>query len=273
MNALFRLDGRLAVVSGGGGLLGIPICEILAEAGASIAVVDSNVDRAQASADRLVQNSASGGETTARAFSADITDEDAVAKLAQDIEVAFQCPADILVNLAAYRGGADYFRAPLGEYPLAEWQRAVDVNLTGTFLMCREFGRRMYEGAGGVIVNTSSMYGLVSADPRIYGDSGINSPPPYAATKAGVVNLSRYLAVHWRPKVRVNVLAPGGVAVPDPQSGGQSADFLAGYAVRSPMGRMSRPDEYQGPILFLVSDASSYMTGGTLTVDGGWTAW
>jgi NAD(P)-dependent dehydrogenase (short-subunit alcohol dehydrogenase family) len=263
IDTLFRLEGRLAVVSGGGGLIGAAALDILAEAGADLVVADFNVERAQTEAARVAKNS--GRRAEARGV--DITDEAAVIALAEEVTATFGRPPDILLNLAAYRGASEYFTAPLGEYPLAEWEQALRVNLTGTFLMCREFGQRMYAGNGGVIVNFSSMYGLVSADPRLYGDSGINSPPPYAASKSGILNLSRYLAVHWRPKVRVNTLAPGGVEA------GQTDEFLQNFEQRCPLGRMSRSDEYQGPLLFFCSDASSYMTGSLLTVDGGWTAW
>ena len=125
----------------------------------------------------------------------------------------------------------------------------------------------MYRENGGVIVNISSTYGVVSADPRVYGDSGINSPVAYAATKSGLLNFTRYLAVHWRPKVRANVLIPGGV------QNNQDPDFIEEYCQRAPLGRMAQPEDYQGALLFMCSDASSYMTGSAITVDGGWTAW
>jgi NAD(P)-dependent dehydrogenase (short-subunit alcohol dehydrogenase family) len=125
----------------------------------------------------------------------------------------------------------------------------------------------MYEKEGGIVVNFSSTYGIVSPDPRIYGESGINSPVAYAATKSGLLNMTRYMAVHWRPRVRVNVLAPGGVEA------GQHPDFIEQYEARTPLARMARPEDYQGAILFLCSEASAYMTGSVLTVDGGWTAW
>ena len=239
---LFRLDGRAAVVSGGAGLIGAKLCEILAEAAR---LADQTHRRVLA-------------KTT------DITDEKQVQALAGQVgEELGQC--DILINAAHYRGGA--FFACLDEYPLDAWRRVLEVNLTGTFLMCRELGRQMHAGHGGVIVNVSSTYGLVSADPRIYGESGINSPIAYAATKSGLINMTRYIAVHWRPKVRANVLAPGGVEA------GQAPEFIENYCRRTPLGRMARRDEYQGAILFLCSDASAYMTGAIVTVDGGWTAW
>jgi NAD(P)-dependent dehydrogenase (short-subunit alcohol dehydrogenase family) len=171
----------------------------------------------------------------------------------------------VLINAAHYKGGA--FFSSLAEYPLEAWNQVLAVNLTGAFLMCREFGSRMYTGEGGVIVNFSSTYGLVSPDPRVYGASGINSPIAYAATKSALINMTRYIAVHWRPKVRANVIAPGGVEA------GQDPAFIRNYEARTPLGRMARREDYQGTLLYMCSPASAYMTGSVVTVDGGWTAW
>ena len=257
---LFRLDGKLAVVSGGAGLIGAKLCEILAEAGADIVMVDCNAELAETESARVAETT--GRTVLARAT--DITDEAQVRDLAVWVyDKLGRC--DILINAAHYKGGA--FFASLGEYPLDAWNHVLAVNLTGTFLMCRELGSRMRAAAGGVIVNVSSTYGLVSADPRIYGESGINSPISYAATKSALVNMTRYIAVHWRPKVRANVLAPGGVEA------GQDPQFIENYCYRTPLGRMAGRDEYQGAILYMCSDASAYMTGSVVVVDGGWTAW
>ena len=142
------------------------------------------------------------------------------------------------------------------------------VNLTGVLLTCQVFGRAMITHGRGSVVNLSSTYGVVSADPRIYGDSGLNSPVSYAASKAAVINLSRYLAIHWREKnVRVNCLVPGGVL----RSAGRGV--CTRVLARTPLGRMAKADDYVGAVLFMVSAASSYMTGSVVTVDGGWTAW
>lgn len=260
IDELFRLDGKVAVVSGGAGLIGAKLCEILAEAGATLVMVDSNAELCAAESARVADQT--GRRVLAK--TTDITDEQQVRALAAEVHGEFgQC--DILINAAHYKGGA--FFASLGEYPLDAWKSVLAVNLTGTFLMCRELGGPMHAGRGGVIVNVSSTYGLVSADPRIYGDSGINSPIAYAATKSGLINMTRYIAIHWRPNVRANVLAPGGVEA------GQDGEFIRNYCHRTPLGRMAQRDEYQGAILFLCSDASAYMTGAIVTVDGGWTAW
>lgn len=260
IDELFRLDERVAVVSGGAGLIGAKACEILAEAGADVVVVDRDAERAHRESERIA---AQTGRRVA-AHPTDITDESEVEALVDAVYADFG-RVDVLVNAAHYKGGA-FFHA-LEDYPKETWDRVLDVNLTGAFLTCRAFGRRMYEGDGGVMVNFSSTYGVVSADPRIYGESGINSPVAYAATKSGLLNMTRYMAVHWRPKVRANVLVPGGV------ENGQDPGFVERYNARTPLGRMARRDDYQGVILFMCSDASAYMTGAVVTVDGGWTAW
>lgn len=257
---LFSLSGKTAVVSGGAGLIGAKACEILAEAGADVVIVDSNSELATTEAERI--SAATGRRVIPKTV--DITEEDGVVELAAAVYDSFGS-VDILINAAHYKGGA--FFQGLGEYPKQAWDNVLNVNLTGGFLMCREFGRRMYDAEGGVIVNFSSTYGVVSADPRIYGESGINSPIAYAATKSGLLNMTRYLAIHWRPKVRANVLVPGGVEA------GQDPEFIKHYEERTPLERMAHREDYQGAILFMCSDASAYMTGAVVTVDGGWTAW
>jgi NAD(P)-dependent dehydrogenase (short-subunit alcohol dehydrogenase family) len=257
---LFNLQGKVAVVSGGAGLIGAKACEILAEAGADIVIVDNNADLAKTESARIAE--ATGRRVVPKSI--DITVEKDVTDLAAEVYESMGS-VDILINAAHYKGGA-FFQA-LGDYPKEAWDSVLNVNLTGAFLMCREFGGRMHKGDGGAIVNFSSTYGVVSADPRIYGESGINSPVAYAATKSGLINMTRYLAVHWRPTVRANVLVPGGVEA------GQDPEFIENYEERTPLGRMARREDYQGAILFMCSDASAYMTGAVVTVDGGWTAW
>ncbi|MGI0057285.1 MAG: SDR family oxidoreductase, partial [Nitrosarchaeum sp.] len=136
------------------------------------------------------------------------------------------------------------------------------------FLCCKEIGKVMVKQKSGVIVNISSIYGMVGADQRIYGKSKLNSVSSYATTKGGIINLTRFLAAHWHKKnIRVNTLSLGGVY------NKQNNQFVKNYSYRTMLGRMASKDEYNGAILFLTSDASSYMTGANLVVDGGWTAW
>ena len=187
---------------------------------------------------------------------------------------------DILINNAALtvKGGseraADYF-APFEDYPLDLWERALQVNLTGAFLCCQAFGRVMLEQGSGVVLNIASDVANISPDHRIYENvvnphtgAPFNTPIAYATTKAGIVNFTRYLATYWADKgIRVNCLSPGSVYA------GHDPRFVENVTSRIPLARMAHADDYKGAVLFLVSDASSYMTGANLIVDGGRTAW
>jgi NAD(P)-dependent dehydrogenase (short-subunit alcohol dehydrogenase family) len=273
---LFRLDGRVALVTGGAGLLGRRYCEALLQAGAQVVIGDLDGARAEAVASELSAQHALG-------IRQDVTDENSVRDTCTAAVQRFG-RLDILVNNAALtvRGGserlspADYF-SPFEDYKRAVWDQALAVNLTGMVLCAQAAGRQMLqqERPGGVIVNISSTYGVVAPDQRLYegvnspyADTSFNTPVSYAVTKTAVLGLTRYLATYWgRKNIRVNALTPHGVF------DNHDDTFVQNFAYRSPLGRMARNDEYRGALLFLVSDASSYMTGANLIVDGGWTTW
>lgn len=270
---LFDLSGRVAVITGGAGLLGLQHAAVIAAAGGRPVLVDLS-DETEARAASLARDA--GVEVLG--VRADITVPADVDQMVRAVLERFG-RLDILVNNAALtvRGGADaagYF-APFEDYPLDLWQQALHVNLTGAFLCCQAAGRVMVAQRSGVVLNIASDVGTISPDHRIY--EGVahpttggpfNTPIAYATTKAGLINFTRYLATYWADKgIRVNSLSPGGVyAEHDPA-------FVSNVISRIPLGRMARKDEYQGAVLFLVSDASSYMTGANLIVDGGRTAW
>jgi NAD(P)-dependent dehydrogenase (short-subunit alcohol dehydrogenase family) len=262
----FRLDGKVALVTGGAGILGRQFCAGLAQAGASVAVVDLD----QASADDCAH--AIGPQ--AAGFACNVADPASVAACVAEVLVRFG-RIDVLHNNAASKSrDVRAFFTPFEDYPLDTWREVMSVNIDGMFLMAQAVGRNMViRGGGGVIIQTASIYGLVGADARIYEGSdylggAINTPAVYAASKAAVVGLTRWLATHWAQKgIRVNCLVPGGV------SSGQNSAFSERYSERVPMGRMARADEMVSALLFLASDASSYVTGQVLAVDGGWTAW
>ena len=269
---LFRIDGRVALVTGGAGLLGRRHCEVLVEAGGNVAIGDLDGQRAEALAREL-------GPERALGLALNVGDERSV-QAAVDRSVQRFGSLDILVNNAALtvRGGseqfADYF-APFERYRRDLWDLALAVNLTGMMLCAQAAGRQMLKQGKGVIVNISSTYGVVAPDQRLYegvkspyAEAGFNTPVSYAVTKTAVLGLTRYLATYWgRQNIRVNALTPHGVY------DNHDETFVRSFAYRSPLGRMARDDEYRGALLFLVSDASSYMTGANLIVDGGWTAW
>lgn len=267
----FDLTGRAALVTGGGGILGRGFCRVLAEHGASVAVVD--VDRA--AADRAAA-AVAADVPAARllAVACNVADPDSVARAVDEVVAAFG-GVHILHNNAATKTGdlARFFDA-FEDYSLAAWREVMGVNIDGMFLMAQAVGRQMLrQERGGSIVQTASIYGVVAPDQRIYEGSQylgrpINTPAVYSASKAAVVGLTRYLAAYWGGKgIRVNALTPGGV------ESGQNDVFSRRYAERVPLGRMARADEMQSALLFLASDASSYVTGQNLVVDGGLTCW
>lgn len=270
IRALFDLAGKTAVVTGGAGILGRHFCHGLAEFGADVAVVDLDEARAQGLAAELTERHG----VRSVGVGCDVADPDSVAAMLAAV-VAELGDVHVLHNNAASKSAdLDAFFAPFEAYALEEWRRVMAVNLDGMFLVAQAVGARMIEqGTGGSVVQTSSIYGIRAPDARIYEGSrylgrAINTPAVYAASKAGVVGLSRYLATHWAGhRIRVNTLVPGGV------ESGQNEDFRRRYGDRVPLGRMARAEEMVGALVYLASDASSYVTGQELVVDGGLSAW
>lgn len=270
----FDLTNRVAVVTGGAGLLGAEFCRALAQAGAQVVVCDLNEASAHGVAQALTEQG-----MRALPVTTDVTAPASVEDMLRTVLRVFG-RLDVLVNSAAMDPKFDpqsLGKDPLAassafeNYPLDAWRQALDVNLTGLFLCCQAAVPPMLEQGRGVIVNICSMYALVGPDQRLYRRA---SQPPqykpvyYSVTKAGVLGLTRYLATYYAGKnIRVNALTPGGVF------NNHDEEFLQAYAARSVLGRMAKKDEMNGALLFLASDASSYMTGANLVVDGGWTAW
>lgn len=275
VNQLFDLHGRIAIVTGGAGLLGSEFCRTLLEAGAAVVLADIDRDAAEKVAIRLSKN-----ERQIMPVRVDVADPDQVEGLIQHTLHNFG-RLDILVNCAAIDPKFDPAHVLQAEvesepgafedFPLYAWNQALAVNLTGTFLCCQSAARQMVKQHSGVIVNLSSIYGLVGPDQRLYQNTGTPrqyKPVYYSVTKSGILGLTRYLATYYAGKnIRVNALSPGGVFNDHDQ------DFVQSYSARTVLGRMAERDELNGALLFLVSDASRYMTGANLVVDGGWTAW
>jgi 2-deoxy-D-gluconate 3-dehydrogenase len=269
----FDLTGRVAVVTGGVGLLGAEFCRTLAEAGAAVAVLDLNASAAQALADSLTRDG-----YRALAVPADITEPDSVHAAADQVLSAFG-RIDILVNSAALDPKFDPEAVGKGitpgafeDYPLDLWNSALNVNLTGMFLMTQACVKPMIaQGKKGSIINICSMYGLKGPDQRIYVKEGLRvafKPIYYTVTKAGVIGFTKYLAAYYAgTEIRVNTLTPGGVF------NNHEDYFVKNYSAKTILGRMAGKDEMNGALLFLASDASSYMTGNDVVVDGGWTVW
>jgi NAD(P)-dependent dehydrogenase (short-subunit alcohol dehydrogenase family) len=265
----FNLDSRVAVVTGACGKLGPVWMEALLEAGARVAALDLPGFPPSP----LYTAVAARADGAVRRYDCDITDRASLAAAAAAVASDLGEPS-VLVNNAGIDQPPDSpaARHRLDELPVDAFRRMVEVNLIGTFQAIQVFGERMAAAGGGSIINIGSLYASVSPDPHFYdhltGSAPFIKAPSYGASKAAVVNLSRFFATHWAGRgIRVNTLSPGGVLA------GQDEQFKAKYGARVPLGRMASPDDLKGPLVFLASDASSYVTGHELRVDGGFTAW
>jgi len=257
---LFDLSGRVAVVTGGMGQLGSVYAEGLAERGMRVAIFD------------VVTGDVLEGM---RAFEVDVTDRSAIEKATRAVETEWGVP-HLLVNNAGLDSPPDAPAEEVGpfeSYPEASFEAVMDVNVKGAFLCCQAIGGAMAREGRGSIVNVSSVYGLLSPVQDLYsfrrerGETFVK-PVAYSVSKSAILNLTRYLATYWaQAGVRVNTLTLAGVWNDQP------AEFLEAYAARVPMGRMLEAREALGAVVFLASDASSYVTGANVVVDGGWSAW
>lgn len=270
LNALLSLKGDVAVVTGAAGRLGPIWIETLLEAGAAVL----GVDRPGQDVGEPLQSMLDGfGAKRFRMARADVRDREALELARATCIEAFGTPS-ILVNNAGIDQppGRQEKGYRLEEIPLEVNLEVFEVNTLGLFLTTQVFGSQMVKAGRGSIINIGSLYASVSPDPRFYAhiqsDPPFLKPPAYGASKAAVVNLTRYLATLWAPHgVRVNALSPGGVL------GNQDETFKRKFCERVPMGRMAEAADLRGPLLFLASRASSYVTGVNLAVDGGFTAW
>jgi len=268
--SLFDLTGKVAVVTGGLGILGRGFCRGLAEYGARVAVIDLDGQACAAFAKDLEEETG----TAAMGIGCDVADPPSVESMVAEVVDRLGGVHVLHNNAASKSADLNAFFAPFEEYSLDEWRRIMGVNIDGMFLVARAVGRRMVEqGSGGSIIQTSSVYGIRGSDKRIYEGSfylgrQISNPAVYSVSKAAVVGLTKYLAAYWADKgIRVNTLVPAGV------ESGQNDTFRARYSARVPLGRMARADEMVGALIYLASDASSYVTGQELVVDGGLSAW
>ncbi|MCF8259959.1 MAG: SDR family oxidoreductase [Melioribacteraceae bacterium] len=265
---LFSLNGKVAIVTGALGLIGKEHCKALSEAGANVVVADLNLEKCEEFALSL--------KTKSIGVFLDVTRKEILESALNTIIDRFG-KIDILINNAAIN---DMFENPKAaaeqskfeNYPLEIWQKSLDVNLTGVFLCSQVFGKQMADQGSGSIINIASTYGITGPDQSLYidknGKQNFFKPPAYSATKGGVIAFTKYLAAYWgKNGVRVNTLSPGGV------ENNQDEFFIEQYSKRTPLNKMAEVNDYKGAVVFLASDASKYMTGANLIVDGGWTCW
>ena len=267
---LFELKGKNAVVTGAVGILGQRFCRGLAAFGANVVVVDLEPDRCVAFAEELKRDYG----TSTLGVACDVSDPASVVDMVGQAVGRFGAIHVLHNNAASKSADLDAFFASTEQYSLTEWRKIMSVNVDGMFLVAQAVGGQMQkQGLGGSIIQTASIYGLLSSDKRIYEGSfylgrQISNPAVYSTSKAAVVGLTRYLAANWGDaRIRVNALVPGGV------ESGQNEIFKARYSARVPLARMAQPDEMVGALVYLASDASSYVTGHCLVVDGGLSAW
>jgi NAD(P)-dependent dehydrogenase (short-subunit alcohol dehydrogenase family) len=257
------MTSDVVLLTGGGGIIGRAITTALAAQGQTVVVVDRNLELAQNAA-ALVPDG------QAVAYRCDITDRAALVDLQRKVSTEVGDVTDLICNAATK---SDNFFAPYERFPLEDWDEVMATNLTGPMLCAQVFGASLAAAGKGSIVNVLSIYGIVAPDQRIYEGSlyegrAINTPAVYSASKAGLWGLTKYLASYWGAAgVRVNAVTPGGVF------SGQNDTFVENYSRRTMLGRMANADEIAAAVAFLVSDASTYMTGQNIIVDGGLTAW
>jgi NAD(P)-dependent dehydrogenase (short-subunit alcohol dehydrogenase family) len=269
VSARFGLEGQVAVVTGACGKLGPIWVEALVEAGARVGALELP----GAPASPLYERVAAASGDRVQRIDCDITSRASIEAAAAAVTTRLGAPS-VLVNNAGIDQPPDSpgGRHHLKDLPIDQFRRMVEVNLLGTFQVIQVFGAGMAERGHGSIINIGSLYASVSPDPHFYAHLAGNAPfiksPAYGASKAGVVSLSKFFATHWAGGgVRVNTLSPGGVLA------GQDEQFKAKYNARVPMGRMAEAEDLKGPLVFLASRASSYVTGHELRVEGGFTAW
>lgn len=261
----YALEGEIAVVTGAAGKLGPGWVRALLGAGAKVAALCYPGTEKDSRLLPLVGD-------RCRIFSADVRERTSLESAAAEVSDLFGVPSVLVANAGIDQPPAVRETTRLEDIPCSVVQAIFDVNVTGTFLSAQIFGAPMCRLRRGSIILIGSLYASVSPDARFYAhipcDPPFLKPPAYGASKAALVNLAKYLATHWAPHgVRVNVLSPGGV------EGGQDPEFLRAFSARVPLGRLAKPEELAGPLVFLASESSSYMTGGHLIIDGGYTAW
>ena len=261
----YNLSEDVIVLTGAVGKLGRHYANAFLEADAKVVLLDSS----QEALDAYVSDLDESYRQNVLPLACDISNKEEVVEAFSKVKRAFGNCSILINNAAAVQ--VTFLEGSLvdfEDFPIEVWESNLNVNLTGAFLCCQEAGKHMLDRKKGVILNISSIYGVVGCDQRIYGDSGLNSNIAYAATKSGLINFTRYLASYWQGKnIRVNSLSPGGVY------NNQDKEFLKKYKNKTMLNRMATPQDLSSAMIYLISDSSSYITGFNLVVDGGLTSW
>jgi NAD(P)-dependent dehydrogenase (short-subunit alcohol dehydrogenase family) len=259
------MTGRTVAITGGAGHVGRAAAEAYMELGANVVLLDRDAERMRATNDELGKLHRRFGE----AIPVDLesaTDRQAAVAATLDVHGRL----DVLVNCAAFAGSEDLtgWNVPFEEQSIDTWRRAFEVNVTAAFHLTQLTAPHLRESPnGGAVVNVASIYGLVGPDLRLYTGTAMGNPAAYAASKGGLVQLTRWLCTVLAPSIRVNVIAPGGI------ERGQPNNFVNAYQERTPLQRLGQEQDLKGALAYLGSDLSAYVSGHTLVVDGGWTAW
>ncbi len=259
------LEGRVAFVTGAAGNIGRMACATLAELGAAVAVVDIRRPACKGLAASLAEEFGVG----ALALDADVSDDASVRSAVDQVIDAFG-RLDVVITCAALVGSTEDlvgWAVPFSEQSPVTWQRALAVNLTSVFVLAQACAPALAATGHGSFVNVSSIYGIVGPDLRLYEGTEMGNPGAYAASKGGLIQLTRWLATVLAPSVRVNSISPGGLTADQPET------FQSRYRERTPLRRMGTEEDLRGAIAYLASDLSAYVTGHNLVVDGGWTIW
>ncbi|MEW5920317.1 MAG: SDR family oxidoreductase [Bacillota bacterium] len=260
-NDLFGLEGKTVIVTGGAGYLGSSISEGLAKYGANVMILSKNKEKCTDLSGKL--NQKYGGQC--QGYYADIADHKSIDETFKEI-VTVNKKIDVLVNNACF--GAS---GTVEEMTEQEWGKGIEGSINGVFKTTKTALQYMLKENRGIMINIASMYGVVSPDPSIYGNSGFNNPPNYGAGKAAIIQFTRYIACHYgRRGIRANSISPGPFPNAEVQ---QNKEFIENLNKKTALGRIGKPYELQGIVVYLASDSSSYITGQNICIDGGWTAW
>ena len=257
---LMRLDGRVAVITGGAGHLGRAMAAALVELGAKVALIDRDA--------KTTDDAAAALGSAAAGFALNLADDAAVRALPEAVQAKLG-GLDVLINNAAFVGTStlEGWAVPFAQQSVETWRKCLDVNLTAAFTLTQAAAPLLAASGHGSIINVASIYGVVGPDYGLYAGTSMGNPAAYAASKGGLIQLTRWLATTLAPAVRVNALTPGGIARGQPQA------FVDRYVARTPLRRMATETDMLGAVAYLAGGLSAYVTGQNIVVDGGWTAW